>query len=233
MDIGAGVCLSVNRLNGSSHVIFFLVILQFYAKIHNIIPHYKYSKNEYCLLFIKHMMPKRLDRKPIYESRWINLYIDKVLMPSGKIIEKYHQLDYPKESITVLLQNAKGEICFIKSLRYTTQKIEWELPAGGIEKGEDILAAAEREVFEETGFKTKALRLLYSYNPSNGMSNQNVHIIFGDIETNEQVEFDMNEVKEVHWLSVNEIKKLIADKKISDGISLMPLLLYLSGITSR
>ncbi|MFH1620764.1 MAG: NUDIX hydrolase [Patescibacteria group bacterium] len=179
------------------------------------------------------MLPKRLDRKPIYESQWINLYIDKVLMPSGKIIEKYHQLDYPKESITVLLLNTKSEICFIKSLRYTTQKIEWELPAGGVEKGEDVLAAAEREVMEETGFKTKALKLLYSYYPSNGMSNQNVHIVFGEVEDNKQVEFDTDEVKEIHWLSSDEIKKLIAKNEISDGISLMPLLLHLSGIVSH
>lgn len=179
------------------------------------------------------MLPKRLDRKPIYESQWINLYIDKVLMPSGKIIEKYHQLDYPKESITVLLINAKSEICFIKSLRYTTQKIEWELPAGGVENGEDILLAAEREVMEETGFKTKALKLLYSYNPSNGMSNQNVHIIFGNIETGEQAEIDIDEVKEIHWLSLSEVKELIANNEISDGISLMPLLLHLSGIVSH
>lgn len=176
------------------------------------------------------MLPKRLDRKIIYESQWINLYIDKVLMPSGKIIEKYHQLDYPKESITVLLLNAKGEMCFIKSLRYTTQKIEWELPAGGVGKDEDILVAAEREVIEETGLKTKALKLLYSYNPSNGMSNQNVHIILGEVEDNKQVEFDTDEVKDIHWLSPDEIKELIAKKEIVDGISLMPLLLYFSGI---
>ena len=132
-----------------------------------------------------------------------------------------------------MLLNAKQEICFIKSLRYTTQKIEWELPAGGVEKGEDVLAAAEREVMEETGFKTKALKLLYSYNPSNGMSNQNVHIIFGGIETGEQTEIDTDEVKEIHWLSLSEVKKLVANNEISDGISLMPLLLHLSGIVSH
>jgi len=179
------------------------------------------------------MLSKRLDRKSIYESQWINLYVDKVLMPSGKIIEKYHQLDYPKEAITVLLTNSTGKICFIKSLRYTTQKIEWEIPAGGVEKGEDILKAAEREVIEETGFKTKALKLIYSYNPANGMSNQNVHIVFGEVEDDKQVEFDTDEVKEIHWLSSDEIKGLIAKNEISDGISLMPLLLFFSGIMSH
>lgn len=176
------------------------------------------------------MFPTRLERKQIYESQWVNLYVDKVAMPSGKIIEKYHQLDYPRESIVALLTNSEGKICFIKSLRYTTQKIEWELPAGGIEKGEDILKAAEREVMEETGFQTKALKLFYSYNPSNGMSNQNVHVVFGEIEDTKQVEFDTDEVKEIQWLSLDEVKELIAKKEICDGISLVPLLLFLSGI---
>ncbi len=151
-------------------------------------------------------------------------------MPSGKIIEKYHQLDYPKESVSILLLNSKNEICFIKSLRYTTQKIWWELPAWWIEKGEDILTTAKREIIEETWFKTKSLRLCYSYNPSNGMSNQNVHVVFAEVDESRQEKFDTDEVKEICWLSFEEVKKLIAENDITDGISLIPLTLYLSKI---
>lgn len=179
------------------------------------------------------MLPRRLGRKPIYESQWINLYIDKVLLPSGKIIEKYHQLEYPKESIVVLLLNSKNDICFIRALRYTTQKIEWELPAGGIDTGEDILAAAQREVIEETGLKMKNLKLLYTYNPSNGMSNQIVHVIFGKTEGNNQKGFDTDEVKEVKWLSSDKTKELIFKNEIRDGISVLPLLLYFSDIMAN
>lgn len=53
------------------------------------------------------MLPKKLQRKVIYKSKWINLYTDKVLMPSGKIIEKYHQLDYQKEAVVLVLENKK------------------------------------------------------------------------------------------------------------------------------
>lgn len=178
------------------------------------------------------MLPKRLDRKTIYESKWINLFVDKVQMPSGKIIEKYHQLDYPNESVVALLLNSRNEICFIKSLRYTTQKIEWELPAGGVEKGEDVLAAAKREVVEETGFKVRSLKFVHTYNPSNGMSNQNAHIVFGEVEEEKQEEFDTDEVGEVCWLSLEEIKDLIKKREITDGLSLMPLLLLFGRMIS-
>lgn len=174
------------------------------------------------------MLPKRLDRKTIYESQWINLYTDRVLMPSGKIIEKYHFLDYPNISVVVLLKNKDKKICFLKSLRYTTQKVQWELPAGGIEKNEDILKAAEREVLEETGFKTKALKLLYTFNPSSGMSNQTTHVVGGEITDSQQADFDTDEVKEIHWLSPNKIKELVKNKEITDGISLIAVLLYLN-----
>ena len=172
------------------------------------------------------MFPKRLDRQTIYKSQWINLYTDKVLMPSGKIIEKYHFLDYPNDAVVVLLTNDKDEICFIKALRYTTQQIQWELPAGGVDKGEDILKAGEREVLEETGFKTKSLQLRYSFNPSNGMSNQTAHVIVGKIDNSEPINFDTDEVNEVYWLSITKAKELIKNKEISDGISLMALLFY-------
>lgn len=174
----------------------------------------------------KPILPKRLSRKSIYKSPWINLYADKVLMPSGKIIEKYHQLDYPKESVVILLLNAKGNICFVKSLRYTTQKVERELPAGYVEKGESILKAAEREVEEETGYKSNKLKLIYSFNPSIGMSNQIIHVVFGKISDRPQINLDADEIRDVEWLSEAEVKKLIKQKKIIDGISLISLLLY-------
>jgi ADP-ribose pyrophosphatase len=179
------------------------------------------------------MFPKKLDRKVIYKSNFINLYVDKVLLPSGKIIEKYHQLDYPKDSVSVLILNQKNEVCFIKSLRYTTQKVEWEIPAGQVEKGENIIEAARREALEETGFKVESLKLVYLYNPANGMSNQNVHIVFGKVIDNENIKFDKDEVQEIFWLSKAEIKDLILNKEIADGISLLSILLYLNNIFSQ
>ncbi len=174
------------------------------------------------------MFPKRLERTTIYQSEWINLYTDRVQLPSGRIIEKYHILDYPKEGVSVLATNEKGEICLIKSIRYSTGKLEWEIPGGMIEKGEDILEAGGREFFEETGFRVKALELAYSFNPSNGMSARVGHVAFAQLdESMAQEKFDTDETKEVHWLSKEEAEDLLGKNEIMDSFTLIPLLMHL------
>jgi isopentenyldiphosphate isomerase len=65
------------------------------------------------------------------------------------------------------------------------------------------------------------------------MSNQNVHIVFGKVIDNENIKFDKDEVQEIFWLSKAEIKDLILNKEIADGISLLSILLYLNNIFSQ
>lgn len=175
----------------------------------------------------KKKLPQKLNRTTIYESQWINLYTDKVLMPSGKVIEKYHVLDYPNQSVGILLTNEKNELCFIQSLRYTTQKVQWELPAGGIDKGEEILDAAKREVYEETGYMAEKLELLYTFNPSNGMSNQVMHIVTAQISDKPQKKFDTDEVFTIEWFSYADVQELVKKNDVHDGVSLVAVLFYL------
>ena len=96
-------------------------------------------------------MPERLERTTIYESEHVCLYTDKVRLASGCIIEKYHQIHYPKEAVAIVIFNEKNDILFIHNRRYTVGHLEWEIPAGKIEDGEEMEMAARREAKEETG----------------------------------------------------------------------------------
>ena len=171
--------------------------------------------------------PQRLSRAVIHESPWVNLYADKVKFPDGRVIEKHYLVDFDTEAVAALVENDIGEILLIQSYRYTTDSIEWEIPAGGIDAGESVPDAARREVFEETGYEIDLPERVYTYNPMNGISNKVFHIVrckavklTGD--------FDRNEVKGFRWHSIGEIKEKIRARKIRDGFSLTALLLHLN-----
>ena len=123
------------------------------------------------------MKPERLSRITVYESSWVNLFLDKVRFPNGHIIEKYHLLDFPRAAVAMIVENGFGSVVFVRISRYTTALTEWELPAGGVEFGETEIEAAKREVLEETGYATEDHRLIYSYYPVNGSCNKLLHIV--------------------------------------------------------
>ncbi len=173
------------------------------------------------------MKPKRLSRTIVYKNPWVNLYIDKVQFPGGRIIEKHHILDFEKEAVAVLVKNAQDQLLLVHAYRYPTDSIEWEIPAGGLDNGESILEAAKREVWEESGYETSNHELIYSYYPMNGISNKVFHIVRSEA-TRKTGDFDINEVKTFKWLSRREIQALIKDKVIRNGFSLTGLLLYLT-----
>jgi ADP-ribose pyrophosphatase len=170
--------------------------------------------------------PKRLGRTTIYESSWVNLYVDRVQFPNGYIIDRHHLLDFDHEAVMALVENDLGQLLFVRVCRYPTLGSEWELPAGSIEAGESPLQAARREVLEEGGYTTTAHQLIYSYYPMNGIANQVYHIVHCQaLELSGLI--DANEISDVRWLDRIEIERMIAERALADGYTLTALLLWL------
>lgn len=168
-------------------------------------------------------MPTRLERTTIYESDHVCLYTDKVRLPSGYIIEKYHQIHYPKEAVAVVIFNEKDDILFIHNRRYTVGHLEWEIPAGKIESDENIEAAAEREAKEETGCELQHLKYLCSQNPCNGMSDAVVHVFAARVSAESQI-LDTDEISSKRWFTKEEYLELFRTNGTKDGVSILAVL---------
>lgn len=174
------------------------------------------------------MKPERLNRRTIHESRWVNLYLDTLRFPDGQVIDDYHVVTYDHQAVVAVVENEVGDLLFVQLYRYTFDTVHWELPAGGIDAGEDALAAARREVLEETGWESRDHALVYTYYPSNGSTNQVFHVVccravalVGN--------FDPQEIDAVRWMTRAEVQQMIREQTIRDGLSLTALLLHLGG----
>ena len=168
-------------------------------------------------------MPERLERTTIYESEYVSLYTDKVRLISGYIIEKYHQIHYSKESVVVVIFNEKKDILFIHNRRYTVGHLEWEIPAGGVDQGENIEMAAKREAREETGCELQNLKYLCSQNPSNGMSDETIHVFAAKVSAESQIQ-DTDEVGHKRWFTEAEYLELLRTNGTKDGVSILAIL---------
>ena len=169
--------------------------------------------------------PERLSRNVVYQSPWVNLYLDKVKFPNGLVIDQFHLLDFSHSAVVALVENDLENIIFARICRYTSGNTEWELPAGGVDIGETEIEAAKREVLEETGYATDNHQLIYSYYPMSGSANKLFHVVHCKAIDRVQ-EFDKNEVSETRWFTKDEVKQMIKDKAITDGFSLTALLLW-------
>lgn len=167
--------------------------------------------------------PKRLDRKTVYESDWVTLYLDKVEMPNGYIIDTYHNLHYPNECVCVVIFNEKDEVLLIQSKRYITDRLEWEVPAGRMEDNETPEEAARRECLEESGCMLKDLTYLCCENPTNGTSDMKVHV-FGAKVAAESSDIDENEVSAKQWVSREHALRMLKNNETQCGVTMLALL---------
>ena len=74
-------------------------------------------------------------------------------------------------------------------------KHHYSLPGGGIEKGETAIAAAVREVFEETGLN--AIRAEYLFEYSGATANHKVFRV--EVQTRDKVKLQKRELDDYKW----------------------------------
>ncbi len=133
-------------------------------------------------------------------------------------IKEFEKLQFiPAESVVVPVKD-DGKIILVKQFRYPLQKTLIELPAGKLDKGEDPLVCATRELEEETGYKAKEIKKLGEIYTAPGYCTEVLHIysangLIPGNHNREEGEHGM----EILEFSIGEIEKMISDGEITDA----------------
>src|SRR5574344_2080381 len=91
---------------------------------------------------------KTLKSEYLIKRPWLTARRDTVELPTGVTNDEYYVLEYP-DWINVIAITEDGQMVFVRQYRYALGITSFEIVAGVIEKGEEPLEAARRELQEE------------------------------------------------------------------------------------
>ncbi|TLF40127.1 NUDIX domain-containing protein [Lacticaseibacillus zeae] len=124
-----------------------------------------------------------------------------------------------------ILALRRHQALFVSQFRSTVGQATLEIPAGKIHQGEMPLAAAQRELNEETGLEALNWQPLASYFQSLGFSDATMALFLARHLTPavQRLPQDADEFVNSHWLTFDEAQQAVDDGRICDSKTLLAL----------
>ena len=166
----------------------------------------------------------------VYENPWIRVREDGVDRPDGAP-GVYGVVEVRNPSVFVVPVTDDDEVVLVQVSRYATGTSSWEVPAGGSD-GQDVLLAAQRELREETGLVAADWRQVGSMFALNGICHAPEHVFLArhltpapdaadHAEAAGHAEEGITALRRVPW---GEVLGLVADGTITDGETVAALM---------
>ena len=170
-------------------------------------------------------MPYRLiDKQVLYDGKKVRLEIHHLEDENGRRLRK--EVCAHPGAVVILPFLADGSVVLIRNRRYAVGQTLIELPAGTLEKGEDPMNCAGRELLEETGYLAGRLEALPSFYTSPGILGEKMHAFAAyDLEKS-RAALEEGEEIEVMAVPFAQAVLMIQDGRIADGKTIATLLFY-------
>lgn len=109
-------------------------------------------------------------------------------------------------AVAVLAHNEDGRVLLVRQHREGTGGPLWEIPAGLLERGEKPLAAAKRELHEETALTARRWQYLGTVYPTPGYSTERTYLFLASELSGTPTAH--SEVDQVRFFTIEEIRRL-------------------------
>lgn len=170
------------------------------------------------------MEEKTFKSKLIYKGKILSLRLDNVILPNGKTTTR--EIVEHSGAVAILPLIDKDKFLLVKQFRTPIRKTLLEIPAGKIEKGENIRQCAKRELMEETGYKTDNLKKIASVYLAPGYSSEIIHIFLAKNLKETKSNPDDDEFIQNVILKKKDTLDKIKNGKIKDSKTIIAVMLY-------
>ena len=167
---------------------------------------------------------EQLDSSVAFEAERYRVRRDTVRLPSGRIVDDYTVGELGDYSLAVAVTAAR-QVVLVRQWKQGVRRVTLELPGGMIDAGETAVAAAARELREETGYAAPLLEHLGSFDvdASKAANQGHVFLAVGAERLHEPEEHEM-ETPEVVLAPLSGVAELIDSGEICGGASVAGLL---------
>ena len=168
---------------------------------------------------------KKLATEQIYRGRAVNMRVDTVEKANGA--KTTREVVEHSDCIAVVSLDEQGNVILVRQFRHAVDRFLLEVPAGGIDPGEEPTDAVRRELQEEIGYFPQKLDRLGGFYATPGYGTEYLHcFVATDLVPARLVAEDTEDI-ELLRVSPDEIPRLIAAGEICDAKSIALLLMFL------
>jgi 8-oxo-dGTP pyrophosphatase MutT (NUDIX family) len=163
-----------------------------------------------------------LSSRPIYSNRWLSLKEDQVVLPNGA--RSIYGVVSCGHCVGVLPFIDPKTVLLIKQYRYVAKRVTWEMPTGGVHRGESIEEAAQRELGEEVGYRAGRLKWVSTYHTSKSVMDETAHLFIGEDLAELKLDSDETEFIEVQPFPFEKVVQMVLASEILDSMTVIAAL---------
>jgi ADP-ribose pyrophosphatase len=169
---------------------------------------------------------RRLSSRIVYRHPFLTVREDRVALPNGR------ETDYcvattgaSGVAVGVLPFLDESTVLMERQWRYIAGRLTWEMPTGGVDAGEPVEQAAQRELMEEVGYRAGVLVPLMVFTSSKSVVDETAHLYLAAGLTAARLPADETEFIEQQAMPFADVVGMVERGEILDAMTIAAVLL--------